>query len=108
MVVRIHSCQRLIMSSQKLRLRSQKVRKKVTTSIEFFPDQFDLSKSFVLPLRIASSSEGTLSAHFSVALLAVVVKNLYDGIYEITDGNIFRNLGGTPDAVLGGDYIDGP
>jgi len=84
-----------------------KGQKKVTTSIEFFPDQFDLSKSFVLPLRIASSSEGTLSAHFSVALLAVVVKNLYDGIYEITDGNIFRNLGGTPDAVLGGDYIDG-
>lgn len=80
---------------------------KVTTSIEFFPDQFDLTKSFVLPLRIVSSSEGTLSAHFSVALLAVVVKNIYDGVYEITDGSITRNSGTGPDPVLGGDYVLG-
>ena len=81
--------------------------KKVTISISLYPDQFDLSKSYVIPLRIATASEGVLSAHFSVALLAVVVKNIYDGIYEITDGSITRNSASGPDLVLGGDYIGG-
>jgi hypothetical protein len=81
--------------------------KQVTISAKFYPDQFDLSKNWALPLRIVSASDGILSAHFSVAILAVVVKNDYDGIYTIEDGNIFRNLGGTPDLVLGGDYGDG-
>ncbi len=81
--------------------------KKVTISITLYPDQFDLSKSFVIPLRIASSSHGILSEHYSVALLAVVVKNIYDGVYEIIDGSITRNSAAGPDLVLGGDYIDG-
>lgn len=81
--------------------------KKVAISISLYPDQFDLSKSYVIPLRIASSSKGVLSAHYSVALLAVVVKNIYDGVYEITDGGIIRNSGSGPDLVLGGDYIEG-
>lgn len=84
-----------------------KGQKKVAISISIYPDQFDLSKNYVIPLRITSSSRGVLSAHFSVALLAVVVKNVYDGIYEIMDGSITRNSATGPDLVLGGDYPSG-
>ncbi|WP_160118654.1 DUF1735 domain-containing protein [Chryseotalea sanaruensis] len=80
---------------------------KANISITVHPDQFDLTKNFALPLRIVSASSGILSAHFSVALLAVVVKNKYDGVYEIIEGNIFRNSAAGPDPVLGGDYDDG-
>jgi hypothetical protein len=54
-----------------------------------------------------SSSHGALSAHFSVALLQIGVRNDYDGIYEITDGGIIRNSADGPDAALGGDYVEG-
>jgi Domain of unknown function (DUF1735) len=81
--------------------------KKVNISITVYPDQFDLTKNFAVPLRIVSTSDGILSAHWSVAVLAVVVKNKYDGVYEITDGSITRNEPGGPDLVLGGDYKDG-
>lgn len=80
---------------------------KVNISIEVYPDQFDLTKNFALPLRIKSASTGILSAHFSVALLAVVVKNKYDGVYEIVGGSITRNSASGPDLVLGGPYDDG-
>ncbi|MBX2901785.1 MAG: DUF1735 domain-containing protein [Cyclobacteriaceae bacterium] len=60
-----------------------KGQKEATVSITVFPDQFDLSKSYALPLRIVSASSGTLSAHYSVAILATVVKNKYDGIYRV-------------------------
>lgn len=77
-----------------------------TTSISFkvFPKKFDLDYNYILPLRITSASKGILSAHFSVALLAVVIKNKYDGVYEIMGGSITRNSGTGPDPVLGGDY----
>lgn len=80
---------------------------KVKISITTHPDQFDLSKNWALPIRIVSSSEGILSAHWSVAILAVVVKNKYDGIYEIKDGSITRNSATGPDLALGGDYEEG-
>jgi hypothetical protein len=57
---------------------------KVTLPITVYPDQFDLSKTYALPLRIASASSGILSAHFSVAILVTVVKNKYDGVYTVT------------------------
>jgi len=80
---------------------------KASISFTVFPDKFDLTKNFALPIRIVSASQGTLSAHWSVAILAVVVKNQYDGVYEILDGSITRNSATGPDAVLGGDYVDG-
>ncbi len=80
---------------------------KASVSLSVFPDQFDLTKNFAVPIRIVSASTGILSAHFSVALIAVVVKNEFDGVYDIIDGSITRNSGSGPDPVLGGDYVDG-
>jgi len=80
---------------------------KASVSLSVFPDQFDLTKNFAVPIRIVSASAGILSAHFSVAVIAVVVKNEYDGVYDIIDGSITRNSGSGPDPVLGGDYVDG-
>lgn len=83
-----------------------KGQKKVNISVTTFPDQFDLTKNWALPIRIVSTSDGILSAHWSVAILAVVVKNKYDGVYEITDGSITRNSASGPDLSLGGNYND--
>lgn len=80
---------------------------RVNISITVFPEEFDLTKNFALPIRIVSASKGVLSAHFSVAILAVVIKNKYDGVYEILDGSITRNSATGPDPALGGDYVDG-
>lgn len=80
---------------------------KATISFTVFPEEFDLTKNFALPIRIVSSSKGILSAHWSVAMLAVVVKNEYDGVYEITGGSITRNSASGPDLVLGGNYVAG-
>lgn len=80
---------------------------KVNISFTAYPDQFDLSKNWAVPIRITSASEGILSAHWSVAILAVVVKNKYDGVYEITAGSITRNTADGPDTALGGTYKDG-
>jgi len=80
---------------------------KVTIPVTFFPENFDFSKNYALPIRIVSASRGVLSAHYSVALLAVGVRNSYDGIYDVLDGGIIRLVGGVPDVVLGGDYVDG-
>jgi hypothetical protein len=81
--------------------------KKVNISITTYPVEFDLTKTFALPLRITSTSEGILSSNWSVAILAVVVKNEFDGVYEIMAGNIQRNSGTGPDPALSGDYIEG-
>lgn len=81
--------------------------KKVTISIKAKPNLFDLSKTFALPIRITSSSSGVISSNFSVAILAVVVKNKYDGIYKVLDGQVTRLVGGVQDAALGGQYNDG-
>jgi len=80
---------------------------KATVPVTFFPENFDFSKNYAVPLRIVSTSTGVLSQHFSVALLAVGVRNSYDGIYEVLDGGIIRLVGGVPDNALGGDYVDG-
>ena len=38
---------------------------------------------------------------------SVVVKNKYDGIYDVIGGSIIRNSATGPDAVLGGAYVTG-
>jgi len=80
---------------------------KVEIPVTFFPENFDFSKNFALPIRITSASRGVLSAHYSVALLAVGVRNQYDGIYDVIGGGIIRLVGGVNDPALGGDYVDG-
>lgn len=54
---------------------------KATFNVKFKPNTFDLSKNYVLPLKITSVSSGTISANFSTILLAVGAKNKYDGVY---------------------------
>jgi hypothetical protein len=77
---------------------------RTTISITVFPEQFDLTKNWALPIRIVSASKGVLSAHFSVAIMAVVIKNKYDGVYQVMGGSITRNSATGPDLVLGGTY----
>ena len=77
---------------------------KVTLAITVFPDKFDFSKNYALPIRIVSSSSGVISAHFSVAILSIGVRNSYDGVYEIVGGSITRNTVDGPDLALGGTY----
>jgi Domain of unknown function (DUF1735) len=79
---------------------------KVNISITVFPDQFDLTKNFALPIRIVSSSEGIISSQWSAGLFAVVVKNKYDGIYKILGGQVTRLVSGVPDPALSGEYND--
>jgi hypothetical protein len=79
---------------------------RTSISITVFPEQFDLTKNWALPIRIVSASKGVLSAHFSVAIMAVVIKNKYDGVYEILGGSITRNSASGPDLALGGNYVD--
>lgn len=57
---------------------------KLTIPVEVFPNQFDLSKKYALPLRIVSASDGVLSTVYSAAIFGTVVKNRYDGIYTVT------------------------
>ncbi|WP_157687543.1 DUF1735 domain-containing protein [Pedobacter psychrophilus] len=47
-------------------------------------DQFDLTKEYVLPLTIASSSFGIISSNFRTILLNIKAKNKYDGIYTVS------------------------
>jgi hypothetical protein len=80
---------------------------KATVSLNVFPELFDFSKNYAIPLRIVSASHGTLSSHYSVAILAIGVRNIYDGVYEIIGGTITRNSATGPDVVLGGTYDEG-
>jgi hypothetical protein len=73
--------------------------KEAEVSITVFPDQFDLSKNYALPLRIVSASSGVLSKHYSVAILATVVKNKYDGIYSVVQSAGLTPAQGMTDVV---------
>jgi hypothetical protein len=80
---------------------------KTSLTITVYPEKFDFARNFAIPLRIVSASSGVLSAHNSTVILAVGVRNNYDGIYEIIGGNIQRNSATGPDPVLSGDYVPG-
>jgi predicted heme/steroid binding protein len=61
---------------------------RVTTQevkVTLTPD-FDLSKNYAIPLKIASTSPAgyTLSGNFGSALYSLSVRNIYDGVYTIT------------------------
>jgi hypothetical protein len=61
--------------------------KQVEIPVTVFPDQFDLSVNYALPLRIVSSTSGVISKNFGAALFGTVVKNKFDGEYEILAGD---------------------
>jgi hypothetical protein len=61
---------------------------RASVPITVYPDLFDLSKRYAIPLKIVSASSGTLSAHFSTAILATVVKNQYDAAYDTKVGSM--------------------
>ncbi len=57
---------------------------KTRFTFKVFPEKFDFSKSYAIPLRISNASHGELSAKFSVAILAIGARNTYDGLYRVT------------------------
>lgn len=56
---------------------------KVKLGIKLLPPQFDLSKKFAIPIRIVSSTHGVLSAHYSVGIFGLAIKNKYDADYNV-------------------------
>jgi hypothetical protein len=66
---------------------------RVEIPVTIFPELFDLSVNYVLPLRIVSSSSGVISKNFGAALFGTVVKNKFDGVYAV-DGTMVDALGG--------------
>ena len=51
---------------------------------------FDFSKSYALPLKIASASKGVISGNFGSAVYSFGLRNIYDGVYQLR-GRAFRN-----------------
>lgn len=62
----------------------KKGEKKATFNALFATERFDFDKSYVLPLKITSTSSGIVSGNFGTILLSVNPKNIYDGIYTLT------------------------
>jgi hypothetical protein len=55
-----------------------------TVDLKVKSNQFDFSKSYVLPVQIKSVSTGEISGNFRTILLSVNAKNKYDGVYKPT------------------------
>lgn len=53
-------------------------------TIKVKTNQFDLTKNYVLPITIVSSSFGIISTNFRTILLNIKAKNKYDGVYNVT------------------------
>ncbi|MFD2920257.1 DUF1735 domain-containing protein [Terrimonas rubra] len=58
--------------------------------VEFKTDQFDLSKSYAIPLKIVSASYGTISKNYGTVIFEIIAKNKYDGAYK---GNGYTFMG---------------
>jgi len=61
------------------------------------PSSFDFNATYALPLKIVSTSVGDVSGNFGTAMYSLNVRNIYDGIYDLT-GTILRE----GDPVLSG------
>jgi hypothetical protein len=72
--------------------------KMATLNFQFFTDQFDLSKSYALPLKIVSVSSGTISGNYGTVLFGVVAKNKFDGRYMVSGTCVDAN------GLYKGDY----
>ena len=63
---------------------------------------------YILPLKLESISgdeNAILADNLSSALVKVLLKNAYDGVYDVS-GTITRNSATGPDLALGGTYAD--
>lgn len=70
--------------------------------------KISLDEQYILPLLITTTTGGaTIASNLNTSLIVVGVKNDYDGIYDVIDGNIQRNSATGPDPLLSGDFVDG-
>ncbi|MDQ1140738.1 DUF1735 domain-containing protein [Pedobacter agri] len=63
---------------------------KATFNVALRPLTFSFTGLQVLPLTISSVSTGIISGNFGTILLNVTPKNIYDGVYNVTAGNVQR------------------
>ena len=82
-----------------------KGRKTGTFTISTPTSQFDLTRSYALPLTITSSSRGIISGNFGTIILNLAAKNAYDGIYKNVSGSIQRYTNPTTPTI--GDALNG-
>lgn len=68
--------------SWNLTIKKGEKRAKMTFTLK--TDQFDFNEAYVLPLKVASTSLGTISKNFGTVLFSVGAKNAYDGVYQYT------------------------
>ncbi len=61
-----------------------KGQKRATFNVAVKTSIFNLDKLYALPLKIKSTSAGTISGNFSNIILQISAKNKYDGLYTIT------------------------
>ncbi|MFT4093871.1 MAG: DUF1735 domain-containing protein [Niabella sp.] len=55
---------------------------------------FDFSTSYGLPLKIASTTYGTITANTSTKIYAFTAQNVYDGVYTVTGSMTDASLSG--------------
>ena len=72
-----------------------KGQKTASFTANFNTNLIDLTKTFVLPLKLTSTN-AAVSGNFSTALFQVGAKNGYDGIYANKAGFFQRFTGGSP------------
>lgn len=82
-----------------------KGQRKVAVPIKFKPDQFDLSKTYGLPLVIQSATAGIVSGNFGKVVYRVGAKNKYDGVYSVVSGKVQRYT--APGAPTVNDALNG-
>ncbi|RYZ91008.1 MAG: DUF1735 domain-containing protein [Proteobacteria bacterium] len=63
---------------------------KANFNVALRPLTFAFTGLQVLPLTISSVSTGIISGNFGTILLNVTPKNIYDGVYNVTAGNVQR------------------
>lgn len=52
--------------------------------VVFKTNQFDLANTYGFPVKIVSASMGKISSNFGTVIYAVVAKNKWDGVYEMS------------------------
>ncbi|RZK25062.1 MAG: DUF1735 domain-containing protein [Flavobacterium sp.] len=81
-----------------------KGKKTATFNVAVKTDMIDLTKSYVVPLKLTSPN-ALVSSNFGTALFQVGAKNKYDGIYSSVAGNIQRYS--SPGNPTTGDALNG-
>jgi hypothetical protein len=77
--------------------------RKATVTVSLKTNQFDFTKSYILPIAIKSTTAGAVSGNYGTILVSVSAKNAYDGLYD-AKGFVLRNSAAGPDLSLGGFF----